>query len=246
MAQKLKEQKLSVNTQDGPMELFVVFPENTGKPRPAMIVLQEAFGVSNHIQEACRRLAAHGYVAVAPELFHREGHDLQFGYDEFATKILPVMGRLTNDHMAMDMAAAMEWLKTQSAVDSQRIGTIGFCMGGFAAVLGAIKLPIQAAVSFYGGGLTKARSGIGFTPLVGEVGSIKCPLLLAYGAEDHGIPPEDIQTMRHALDNAGVKHDERIYANAGHGFLCEDRSAYRPDVAEVAWKETIVWLDENL
>jgi carboxymethylenebutenolidase len=228
------------------MDLHCFVPEAASTRRlPAVIVLQEAFGVNPHMKRVCRRVASAGYAAFSPELFHRTGKGLEFGYDEFP-KIKPIMGALTNDQILEDLRVAHGHVVQRADVDSARVASWGFCMGGWASVLAACELPVAAAISFYGGGLVKVRPGIGFTPLIDRLGSIRCPMLLVYGAKDAGIPPEEIDAVRSRLTSLGKIHEVEVYPNGGHGFFCEDRAAYDRDSAEASWTRATAWLASKL
>jgi carboxymethylenebutenolidase len=242
----MKEFKVSLPTADGPMDVhgFVPATESIGR-LPAVIVLQEAFGVNAHIRRFCQRLAGAGYAVFAPELFHRSGAGLEFGYDEFP-KIKPLMAALTNDQILEDLRVTHAHVSQLPYVDSARIASWGFCMGGWAAVLAACELPLAAAVSFYGGGLVRPRPGIGFTPLLDRLGSVRCPLLLVFGAQDTSIPPEDIQAIQSRLTSLGKTFEVEVYPNGGHGFFCEDRAAYHRATAEVSWTRATTWLAAKL
>lgn len=212
---------------------------------PAIILLQEAFGVNPHIKRTGQRMADAGYIVFAPELFHRSGAGLEFGYDEFP-KIKPIFSALTNAQMLEDLRVTFAHLEKSSEVDPVRIAVWGFCLGGWATMLAACNLPIAAALSFYGGGLVNPRPGIAFTPLLDQFGSIGCPVLLVYGGQDHGIPIEDIRTVDAKLTELGKDHEVEIYPDAGHGFCCEDRASYHRPSAEAAWTRAINWLKAKL
>jgi carboxymethylenebutenolidase len=236
----------SLPTSDGPMDLHCFVPDAASPGRlPAIIVLQEAFGVNPHIKRFCRRVASAGYAAFAPELFHRTGRGLEFGYDEFP-KIKPILGGLTNEQILEDLRAAHRHVVGRVDVDAARVASWGFCMGGWAAVLAACRLPIAASVAFYGGGLVHPRPGIGFTPLIDQLGSIRCPVLLVFGAKDAGIPPADISAMHSRLASLGKDHEVEVYPDGGHGFFCEDRAVYDQATAEASWTRATTWLASKL
>ncbi len=243
----MKEQKVTVQTLEGPMDLFVVFPKiAVTKPHPAVIVLQEAFGVNSHIKDVCRRFAAEGYIAVAPELFHRAGAGIEIGYTEYMAKASPIMKELTNEGLVDDLSSTLNYVKTLENVDKNKIAIIGFCLGGFAAVLSACRLPVAAAISFYGGGINKDRPGMRLTPLLKEFSKIQCPVLLVYGEKDHGITADDVEVTRSAMEAAKRKYDLRVYPGAEHGFFCDERASYSPDAARTSWSETLAWLSTAL
>jgi carboxymethylenebutenolidase len=242
----MKESKISLATSDGPMDLHGFIPDATAAdPLPAVIILQEAFGVNPHIKRICQRVAAAGYAAFAPELFHRNGPGLEFGYDEFP-KVRPLLGTLTNNQILEDLRVAYSHISKLPNIHPARIAVWGFCMGGWAALLAACELPVAAAISFYGGGLVRARPGFGFTPIIDQFGSIQCPLLLVYGGQDSSIPPEDINAVQTKLSALGKTFEIEIYSEAGHGFFCEDRSAYHRASAEAAWALATNWLAAKL
>jgi len=224
------------------MQVHGFVPEGASPARiPSVIVLQEAFGVNAHIRRFCRRLAASGYAAFAPELFHRAGSGLEFGYDEFP-RIRPILAELTNARIQEDLEVAHRFVRAHPRVDPARVAAWGFCMGGWASVLAATALPIAAAISFYGGGLVRPREGIGFTPLIDRLASVGCPLLLVFGAKDAGITAQDVDALRARLLALGKAHEVEVYPEGGHGFFCEDRSAYHEPTARAAWERASAWL----
>jgi len=235
----------SLPTSGGPMDLHGFLPGSVAGRLPAVIVIQEAFGVNPHMRRVCRRIAEAGYAAFSPELFHRSGRGLEFGYDEFP-KIRPIFAGLTNAMILEDLQASYAHIAQRPDVDPSRIASWGFCMGGWASVLAACELPVAAAVSFYGGGMVNPRPGIGFTPIVDRFSSIRCPLLLVYGAKDQGIPPADIEAVRSRLSSLGKKFEVEVYPEGGHGFFCEDRAAYNQPSAEAAWTRATAWLASQL
>jgi carboxymethylenebutenolidase len=242
----MNEFRVTLATSEGPMDLHGFLPD-AARPgrRAAVIVLQEAFGVNPHVKRVCRRVASLGYAAFSPELFHRAGAGLEFGYDEFS-KIKPMLGALTNAQISEDLRVAHAHISQRPDVEATRIASWGFCMGGWASMLAACDLPIAAAISFYGGGLVHPRPGIGFTPLMDRLESIRCPLLLVYGAQDAGIPPADIAALQSRLASLGKDHEVEVYPDAGHGFFCEDRSAYHRAAAEASWDRATRWLAAKL
>jgi carboxymethylenebutenolidase len=242
----MSEFKVTLGTSDSPMDLHGFVPDGPPDRRyPAVMVLQEAFGVNPHIKRVCRRVADAGYAAFSPELFHRSGPGLEFGYDEFP-KIRPIFGALTNAQVLEDLRVAHGHISTRPDVDHTRIASWGFCFGGFASVMAACELQIAAAISFYGGGLVHARPGFGLTPLMGSMETIRCPVLLVYGAKDTGITPKDIADVEARLSSLGKDFEVEVYPNGGHGFFCEDRAAYDKDSAEAAWTRATAWLSEML
>jgi carboxymethylenebutenolidase len=241
----VKESIVPVPTSAGPMDLHCFIPDAPPGRLPAIIVLQEAFGVNPHMKRVCRRIAEAGYAAFSPELFHRSGRGLEFGYDEFP-RIRPIFAALTNAMILEDLQAAYAHVAKRPDVDPARIASWGFCMGGWASAFAACELPLAAAVSFYGGGMVNPRPGIGFTPILDRFSSIGCPLLLVYGGLDQGIPPADIEAVKARLTSLGKEFEVEIYPDGGHGFFCEDRAAYERPSAEAAWTRATGWLASRL
>lgn len=235
---------VTLDTGGGEMNAYIAYPQAKGKS-PALIVLQEAFGVNHHIKNVCQRLAKEGYVAIAPELYHRAGTGIDIKYDEIA-KARPIMAETTNDMLAADIFVTLKYLKSLDSVQPTHIATIGFCMGGFASLLAACRLPLAAAISFYGAGVTRKREGIGFSPLLSELKNISCPVLLVFGEKDHTITPDDIEVIEEELQNSQKKFAVQIYPKAEHGFMCDERSAYNAEAAHKAWKSSLDWLSDAL
>lgn len=236
----------AVRTDDGPMDVHLFLPDGTGtRKRRGVLVFQEAFGVNGHILRVCERLAAEGYLAAAPELYHRAGRGTQFGYGEFE-KVRPVMAQLTNEKLLADVRAAHGFLVSRPEVDPRRVASIGFCLGGFVSALTACHLPVGAAVAFYGGGLARARPGMGMRPLLDDFSRLDCPTLFVFGEKDQAIPAADVATVRTRLKELQKPHEIVVYPGVGHGFFCEERSSYHPATARTAWEMALHWFDTHL
>jgi carboxymethylenebutenolidase len=218
------------------MRLYVERPDRPG-PHPGLIVCQEAFGVNHHIRDVTRRFAGRGFVAVAPELFHRTGSGVEGRYDDFPA-LQPHFSALTNEGMAADVRAAHAWLTADTEVDGARIAAIGYCMGGRASFLANAELPLRAAVSYYGGGIAQQ--------LLGRVAELHAPQLMFWGGLDTHIPPEQHRAIDDALRAAGKPYTTVEFGEGNHGFFCDERSAYNPDVAAEAWSLTLAFLDRTV
>jgi carboxymethylenebutenolidase len=231
---------INLTTPDGPMECYEVSPD--GKARGAVIVIQEAFGVNDHIRDVARRAAAAGYHAVAPALFHRAGGGTA-DYGDFA-KVMPLYEGVTDDAVLMDVDATREHLHGAGFEDPS-IGIVGFCFGGRVTFLVAARRALGAGVGFYGGGIA-SKSGLGFDALIGEASTLRTPWLGLFGDDDASIPVETVEELRGALRAASVETDVVRYAGAGHGFHCDARPDFNPDAAADAWKRTLAWFDTHL
>lgn len=199
-----------------------------GTPKGGLVVVQEIFGVNHHIRAVCDRLAALGYVAVAPAVFDRFVRDFECGYspDEVANA-RGYLGNLNFDHMMADMIAAKDDMK-----DVGPLGTIGFCMGGTAAFLAACRIPgISAAVAYYGG-------------MIGKFADEKpqCPLQLHFGEKDAGIPMDVVEEIKKKQPQA----ETYVYPDAAHGFYCDERASYNKDAAALAWSRTQEFLAKHM
>ncbi len=209
--------------------------------RGAIVVVQEAFGVNDHIESVCRRIADAGYLAVAPHLFHRTG-DPKLGYDDFS-KVAPHFTAVSAESIDEDLAAAFDHLD-RTGIKPASTGIVGFCMGGTIAMITAVKRPLGAAVTFYGGGVTTGRFGL--PSLVDAAPGLGAPWLGLYGDLDTGIPVDDVEALRSAAATAGVATEVVRYAEAEHGFNCDVRASYNADAATDAWQRMLEWFDRYL
>ncbi len=241
------EQRGTCTTPDGPMAFFAAFPDAAGAaaPVPALVVVQEAFGVNDHVRDVCRRLAGIGYAALAPEIFHRDGAGIEVPYTE-GPRAMELLGRLTNDGLATDLAAAFAALRADPRVDAARVGIIGFCVGGFAAFLAACRCDPRVTVAFYAGGIVHERPHAALRPVLAEAPSIRAPILCLFGGDDGGIPPADVDAIRARLDAGTAAHEVIVYPGAKHAFFNDLRPAFHPEAARAAWDETRAWLERYL
>ena len=234
------EAPATVETADGPMPAHVAVP--AGAPKGAVVVVQEAFGVTDHIQDVTRRFARAGWHAIAPALYHREGAPV-FSYEDLQ-KAIPTMQRLTAGGIATDVTAAYDELG-RGGFPAERVAIVGFCMGGTIAFYGATLRRIGAAVTFYGGGVAEGRWDL--PSLVDLAPKLAAPWLGLYGDQDQSIPVEQVERLRGAVTAAAVETELVRYPDAGHGFHCDDRpQSYRPEAAADAWRRTLGWLDRHI
>jgi carboxymethylenebutenolidase len=236
---EIATEKITLSVADGAeMNAYSARPAGDG-PYPGLIVLQEAFGVNAHIRDMVARFALEGYVAVAPELFHRTAPGFESSYTDFAA-VAPHMQALNDADMTADLQSAHTWLVEQGCA---KTAAVGYCMGGRAAFLSAAALPLDAAVSYYGGGIAPGPRGPG---LLGRIGEIDCPLLFIWGGLDKHIGPETIRTIEDELNAAGKDFINTVIAKADHGFFCDERASYSAAAAAVAWPMTLAFLRLHL
>jgi carboxymethylenebutenolidase len=231
---------VTLETPDGPMPAYQATPQ--GAARGGVVVIQEAFGVTEHIEEVCRRFAAAGWSAVAPALFHRQGSPA-LSYDD-RERLMPLMGKLSAEGIDLDVDAALAHLASLG-FGAQRCAIVGFCMGGTVSFFTAHRLALGAASTFYGGGIAQGRFGY---PTQLEVASeLKTPWLGLYGDLDKGIPVDDVERLRAGAADAEVPTEVVRYAAADHGFHCDDRPAvFNRDAAADAWQRTLAWFDRHV
>ena len=226
-------------TADGPMALYEARPDDT--PRPAVVVLQEAFGVNDHVEDVVRRFADQGILAVAPALFHRSGSP-RLGYEDIE-QAYPHMAELTSRGVEEDLEQTLEHLRRLGFKD-HAIATVGFCMGGTVSLVAGARMPLGASVSFYGGGILEGR--FGEPPLVEVAPGLQTPWLGLYGDEDAGIPVDQVEALRETAARAPVTTEVVRYPDAGHGFHCDARDAFHAPSARDGWQRTLAFLDEHL
>ena len=234
------DRTVEVTTPDGPMALYEARPD--GDARGGVIVVQEAFGVNDHIMDVTRRFAADGYHAVAPHIFHRAGGGTA-PYEDWA-QVLPLFEGLADGGILDDVDASVARLH-DAGLDDGQIGIVGFCFGGRISFLVAAERPLGAAVGFYGGGIVNARFPQ-FPALVDRAATLRTPWLGLFGDQDQSIPVEDVEALRAALADAPVDTDIVRYADAQHGFHCDVRPAYHADAAADAWARTLAWFGEQM
>lgn len=232
---------VQLNTADGKMDAYVAQPKNGGN-YPGVVVIQEAFGVNDHIKKVTDRIAAEGYVASAPDIYHRESERI-IPYSEMP-KAIAAMQRVVDGKAMEDVGAAIAHLKSQSNVKAGSVGVIGFCMGGRITYLAAAHHAndVKCAVPYYGGGIPMGNP----SPL-SRTKEIKCPMYLFFGAKDQLIPKEHVEQIKAELTSNKVPFQLEVYPDAGHGFFCDDRAmSYNEGAAKNAWEKTKAFFAQHL
>ncbi len=229
---------------------YLAQPQASGS-YPAIVVLQEIFGVNAHIRDVTERIARLGYVAIAPALFQRQAPGFETGYTPEDIEIGRGYAMQTKaSELLGDIQAAIDYLKTLPNVKKDSFGCIGFCFGGHVAYLAATlpgfgghvaylaaTLPdIKATASFYGAGITTRTPG-GGDPTVTRTSEIKGTLYALFGMEDASIPVEQVDEIEAALEKYKIPYRVFRYDGADHGFFCDRRASYNPKVAADAWEQ---------
>jgi len=216
-------------------------PSGTGQdagPHPAVIVWMEIFGVNSHIRDVTERVAKEGYVALAPNFFHRTAPDIDVGYDEAGKAAgIKEMGALRADQMIADAQAAVAFLRARPDVRGDRIGCMGFCIGGHMAYLTAAETDVVAAASFYGGGIAAPQGPGGQPSPIQRTNKIRGRVLCLFGGKDTMIPSSQVEQIRTALREHSVTHEIIVYPAADHGFFCDQRATYHEASANAAWEQ---------
>ncbi|HWY24878.1 MAG TPA: dienelactone hydrolase family protein [Nevskia sp.] len=226
-------------------ELHGYYAQAASPRAPGLIVLMEAYGLTTHIRRACDRLAAAGFNALAPDIYHGR----QFSYDTM-DQAIAMLRSLDDTRLMEEVGASLDWLAQRPEVDGARLAVQGYCMGGRLAFLAGCRhaARLRAAVSFYGSGICPEgeQDRLGRTPPIAEAAALAAPLLLVYGGTDKSIPPAEHARLAQRLGDLGKRYMLSVYAGAGHGFCCEDRAAYAPQAAEEAHAETIGFLQRAM
>ena len=233
MAESIRNTTVQYPSGNVTMNAFVAAP-NTKERRPAVIVVQEWWGLTDHIKDIARRCASEGYVAIAPDLYSRLGHALTTDAGE-AGKL---MNTLKQEDGLNDLNATVAYLKSVPEVDGTRIGVTGFCMGGsYALMLPCVNPAIKAAVPFYG------QVPNPDAPLQ----KLACPVLYLYGEDDGWITKADVQRLAAALKKYNKPGEIKTYPGAPHAFFRDnDPSVYRPEAAKDAWERTKAFFKQHL
>jgi carboxymethylenebutenolidase len=198
-------------------------------------VVNEVFGIHDYIKDICRRLAALGYVAVAPDFFYRSGVNLPALTD--IKQIIPVVQQASTDQVDRDVRATTDWIKARPVADGKRIGITGFCWGGAVVWRSAMVDPdIRAGVAWYGQ----------LKPLIARAAELKAPVLGLYGGLDQGISQADRDAMSAALTAAGkIDSSIHLYPDAQHGFHADYRASYNEADAKDGWARMLAHFKAN-
>jgi carboxymethylenebutenolidase len=231
----------SVPTPTGPLPAYRAMPEHR-VPHPIVLVVQEIFGLHEHIRDVTRRLARLGYLAIAPDLYSRQGDPRQYAdIDELREKIV---SKVPDEQVVGDLDAALEWAR-QNGGDGSRLGITGFCWGGRIVWLYAAHQPkLKAGVAWYGR-LTGPKTALQPRHPVDVAAQLKAPVLGLYGGEDPSIPPEHVERLRDALRAANSASQVLVYPDAPHAFYADYRPSYRREAAEDGWQRMQAWFRQN-
>lgn len=243
--QEIRTQRVQVSNGDLQIDAYLAEPVGAG-PFPAIVVLQEIFGVNAHIRDVTERFAKAGYVAIAPALYQRQAPGHETGYTPEDITI----GRQYKDQtkaseLLSDIQAAISYLKALPQVKPTGFGCIGFCFGGHVAYLAATLPDLKATASFYGAGITTMTPG-GGAPTLARTSEISGTLYAFFGEADASIPLEQVNQVESELNNHQIPHQVFRYAGADHGFFCDRRGSYHPEAAADAWTHVLELFHKTL
>ena len=234
--------EVKIPTSDGSIPAYRAMPSK-GRAFPVVVVVQEIFGVHEHIKDVCRRLAKLGYLAVAPELYARQGAVSKLtDVNDIITK---VVSKVPDAQVMADLDATVAWVKESGEGNVEKLGVTGFCWGGRIVWLYAAHNPrAKAAVAWYGR-LVGKPSELQPKHPIDIAASLKVPVLGLYGGDDQGIPLDTVEQMRKALQEAGSPSEIVVYPNTPHGFHADYRASYRKEQAEDGWRRLQAWFKQH-
>ncbi|WP_320783793.1 dienelactone hydrolase family protein [Streptomyces sp. CRN 30] len=232
---------LEIPTPDGTADAYLAHPGD-GRPRPAVLLYMDAFGLRPHLEEMADRLAGAGHTVLVPNVFYRHGRapvvELPYPIDpgsrpEIFERLGPIMGALTPELAMRDAGAYLDWLAGSPLTVDGPVALTGYCMGAALALRTAGTYPdrVAAAAGFHGGNL--ATDAPDSPHLL--AGRVTGELYFGHADQDHSLPPEQIRRLEEALTAAGVRHRCEVYPGAHHGFTQADTAAYDQEAAERHW-----------
>ena len=230
--------EVKIPTSGGDIPAYRAMP-NSGGPFSVVLVVQEIFGVHEHIKDVCRRLAKLGYLAIAPEMYARQGDVSKMtDINEIISK---VVSKVPDTQVMADLDATVAWAEKSGKGEVDKLGITGFCWGGRVVWLYAAHSPrLKAGVAWYGRLVGQASD---LTPKypVDVAATLKAPVLGLYGGADSGIPPETVEQMQKALQAAKSPSQIVLYPDTPHGFYADYRPSYRKDEAQNGWQRLQEW-----
>ncbi len=234
----LEAAEVKIAVRDGEIPGYRARPGKGGS-FPIVLVVQEIFGVHEHIRDLCRRLAKQGYLAVAPELYARQGDVSQM--QDIQEIISKVVSKVPDAQVMADLDDTAAWAASTQKGLAHKLGITGFCWGGRIAWLYAAHNPdLKAGAAWYGR-LVGATDALHPKNPIDIAATLKPPVLGLYGGQDQGIPLDTVERMRAALKAAGNPSEIVVYPDAGHAFNADYRPSYRPAAAQDAWSRMLAW-----
>ncbi|HEY9811674.1 MAG TPA: dienelactone hydrolase family protein [Halomicronema sp.] len=233
--------EVKIPVEDGEIPAYRAMPA-MGSNFPVVLVIQEIFGVHEHIQDVCRRFAKLGYLAIAPEMFARQG-DVS-GMTDIQEIVSKVVSKVPDAQVMSDLDATIAWAEKSSKGDVNKVGITGFCWGGRVVWMYAAHNPkIKAGVAWYGR-LTSDSTPLTPKHPIDVAAYLKVPVLGLYGGKDDLIPNESVEKMRDILKAGNTGSEIILYPDTPHGFYADYRPTYRKEAAEDGWSRLLAWFKE--
>jgi carboxymethylenebutenolidase len=239
-AEGLKEGEFTLDIGGQPVPVYMAQPKDKSN-LPVVVIISEIFGLHEHIADVARRFAKQGYLAVAPELFIRQGEPAD--YDNVAQLMKEVVSKVPDEQVFGDLDAVVAWAKRNGG-DANKIGVVGFCWGGrFVWLYAAHNPSVKAGVAWYGR-LVADGAPTALSPQnpVDVGAKITAPILGLYGGKDPGISQASIEQMKAELAKGTSQSEFVVYPKSGHAFHADYRPSYMPDDAKDSWKRALDWL----
>ena len=234
--------EVKVPVKDGSIPAYRAMPDKGG-PFPTVLVVQEIFGVHEHIQDLCRRLAKLGYYAIAPDLYARQGDPSKIS--DIPELIKTIVSKVPDAEVMSDLDATVAYAKSSGKADTAKLAVTGFCWGGGIVWRYAAHNPdLKAAVAWYGP-IDRPRTQLQPKYPIDLAGDLKAPVLGLYGGADQGIPVADVEKMGAACKAAGKTCELKIYPDTPHGFNADYRPSYRAEAAKDGWARMLAWFKEH-
>ena len=229
---------VQVQNGDLAIDAYLATPIGSGV-WPSVIVIQEIFGVNEHIRDVTDRIAREGYIAIAPAIYQRQAPGFEIGYtSEGVAEGRKYKDQTKTSELLSDIQATIDYLYALPQVAKTGVRTIGFCFGGLVVYLAATLPEIKATASFYGAGIVTGSPG-GGQPTLNWTSEITGKIYAFFGLEDNSIPVEQIDQIEETLTQYQIPHQIFRYQGAEHGFFCDRRGSYQPEAAQDAWQKVL-------
>ena len=234
--------EVKIPVADGSIPAYRAMPDKGG-PFPTVLVVQEVFGVHEHIKDLVRRFAELGYFAIAPELYARQGDPSK--YTDIPTLISEIVSKVPDSQVMSDLDATEAYAKGTGKADTNKLAITGFCWGGRIVWLYSAHNPALKAATAWYGVIDRPRTELQPKYPIDLAADLKAPVLGLYGAADTGIPVESVERMRAACKAANKTCEIVIYPDTPHGFNADYRPSYRPEAAKDGWAKMLAWFKDH-
>ena len=234
--------EVKIPVADGSIPAYRAMPDKGG-PFPTVLVVQEVFGVHEHIKDLVRRFAKLGYFAIAPELYARQGDPSK--YTDIPTLVSEIVSKVPDSQVMSDLDATEAYAKGTGKADTNKLAITGFCWGGRIVWLYSAHNPALKAATAWYGVIDRPRTELQPKYPIDLAADLKAPVLGLYGAADTGIPVESVERMRAACKAANKTCEIVIYPDTPHGFNADYRPSYRPEAAKDGWAKMLAWFKDH-